>query len=324
MRFALVTLILGVSSVALAQASGGSIGGGGWSGGGGEGGGGVGISGGTTDTTSAYPSGAGRGPLSASKLVFALIGGSALLIALAVVTKPRPVRRDFGGEPTDVRVGVVHVAIAGEERARVQSALSRIARIARTADREGRAEMLHEVAMLLRRLASSSAYVGGLVERAATRRDARRSFQGHVAETRELTTGERIRNTQGIVTISERPPFPDDTDDGFGLVLVTIVIATRGDMFEHVPIDRSTLTGALAAACNVLPDELVAVEVLWTPASDGETLTAFALEARLGRKLTRLEGVIVGTSICAHCGSAYRAELVRCSRCGGQASRATS
>jgi len=55
------------------------------------------------------------------------------------------------------------------------------------------------------------------------------------------------------------------------------------------------------------------------PANGDDLMTAFALEARLGRALTKLDGVAEGTSICAYCNSAYRAERVRCTHCGGQA-----
>ena len=120
------------------------------------------------------------------------LGGAVVIFAFCASTRPR--RRIFD-QARDVRVSVLRVALDMRARAIVQDELAEIARDAVTTNGEGRVVILHEAAMVLRRLAYASAYVGGVTEAPTTRQSARKSFQAHVANARALTVGERIRNT---------------------------------------------------------------------------------------------------------------------------------
>lgn len=318
-RIALMALILGMATAAFALPGGGGMGGGGWSGGGGGGAGGA-----PTTDASGSPS-LDAQPLAPMTLVLFVVGGVAALGLLAMIaTGTRPRSRSIA-ESRDVRVGVLHVAFDRSAREKIQRELRAIASAAVTDRAEGRVAMLHETATVLRRLVASSAYAGGVTEAMTTRHDARRRFRAHVTASRALLDSELVQNRDGttsdIVDADERPgDRARHRDDDRGLVLVTLVVALReSDALSTVPTDRTELARAFADACNVLPHELVAVEIIWTPASGTDVMTAFALEARLGHSLTKLDGVVEGTAICAFCASAYRAEHVRCTNCGGQA-----
>jgi uncharacterized membrane protein len=222
------------------------------------------------------------------------------------------------GADTDVSV----LAIAFDARARVfaQKELARIAQQADTKTAEGRATMLREVALLLRRLRDAWVYGGAINEPMMWKRDAQQVFTRHVADARARFETETVRNEQGVTTRAVAPALHPTTDDGPGLMLVTIVVAARHELFtvEHVA-DGEDLRKALEALSSMTAAELIAIEIVWMPSAEDERLSSIALEAAYAdRPLIAIAGARVGKVFCAYCGAPYPAESIACPNCGGR------
>jgi uncharacterized membrane protein len=128
-------------------------------------------------------------------------------------------------------VTVLRVAIDARARKRVQSELARIAGVADTKTAEGRAAMLREVALMLRRLRDSWVYGGAHNEPMMSMREAETCFRGHVDDARAKFRTETVRNEQGAITRADAPELHSTSDDGPGVMLVSLIVAARHELF---------------------------------------------------------------------------------------------
>ena len=65
------------------------------------------------------------------------------------------------------------------------------------------------------------------------------------------------------------------------------------------------------------PQEVVALEVVWTPADENDRMSSAELEARYP-SLTKLPArPPAGRVFCAYCRGPFAAELPKCPHCGG-------
>src|SRR4029079_4759522 len=110
-------------------------------------------------------------------------------------------------------------------------------------------------------------------------------------------------------------------DEGQGLLLVSLVIAARRELFTVTRIGNGDdLRAALEAASQLAPTALVAIEVIWQPSEDEDRLSSLELEARYPRPdVIPIQGALVGKMFCDHCGGPFPAELVSCPHCGAPA-----
>jgi uncharacterized membrane protein len=216
---------------------------------------------------------------------------------------------------------VLRIAVDGRARKFVQSELARIAKLADTNTDEGRALMLREVAMLLRRLRDAWVY-GGAVNQEMGSMSAQHSvFQHHVDDARARFREETIRNEQGVTTSTAPAQYTPRSDEGAGLILVSIIVAARRELFTVETIGHGDdLRRALEAASQLTPDNLVAIEIVWQPSEDSDRLSSMELEAKYPRpELIPIQGALVGKTFCSYCGGPFPAELVSCPHCGAPA-----
>ncbi|HEX8109633.1 MAG TPA: DUF1517 domain-containing protein, partial [Kofleriaceae bacterium] len=237
-----------------------------------------------------------------------LAAGLAVL-AVFVMAPRRP--RTWRGAPREAHVAVLHVAFAPAARTALTAALPEIARDAKPARAEGRAALVHELSVLLRRHAKDAAYVGCELVAATDRSSARSEFERHALEARARFVEERVRN-DGEHVVEQVAPGVERERSGF--TLVTLVLATRKPLLEPVR-DRASLDAALRQLGNVLPFAVFACEVIWMPADRGEALSSLFIEDQLPH-LTKLPGAIAGPCTCAYCGARYPIEDAMCPRCG--------
>ena len=105
--------------------------------------------------------------------------------------------------------------------------------------------------------------------------------------------------------------------EGPGVVLVTVVVAARRELTDvgreqnaHEVFDLLAELDALTA------DQLVAFEVIWSPAAEDDRMSTAELEA-LYPEVSRLDEVTVGGRVfCEYCGGPYPDELRACAHCG--------
>lgn len=180
-----------------------------------------------------------------------------------------------------MRADVQAIVIGLDARARreVQGAMRRIAIEGDTGTRRGRHRMLGEaVAVLIGaegHWTHAHAEGGGL--RAAE--DAKRQFTELAHRARSRFDVEVLRNTGGAVTTRPAPPLAPSDEPG--VVIVTLVVASQRELADvGVPVDRAALRAGLEALRAVSEDELIAMEVVWSPAEEADRVSAAQLEAR--------------------------------------------
>lgn len=258
------------------------------------------------------------------RLFFLTVAGFIGFTWISILRGPRPDKLDRAmAHMNDADVSVLRIALDGRARPFIQRELTRIASGATTATDEGRVAMLREVTMLVRRLRDAWVYGGAENEPMRGMLDSRVAFDTHVDDARAKFFEETIRNEQGVKTGTPASSYTPRSDEGAGLVLVSIIIAARKELFtvKHVG-NADELRRALEAAGTLDTDVLVAVEIVWQPSEDADRLSSMELEAKYPRpSLVPLPGALVGKTFCTFCGGPYPAELVSCPHCGAPAKK---
>jgi len=260
---------------------------------------------------------------------FNLLFGAAVLfilgmwIKIAIVgDRPRADRLDRAiVHIDDTDVSVLRVALDGRARPFVQKELARIAGIANTTTDEGRVALLREVTLLVRRLRDAWVYGGADNDPIRDLGGAKAAFDHHVDDARVRFREETIRNEQGVQTRAAPSAYTPRSDEGAGLILVSIIIAARKELFtvKHVG-NADELRRALEAAGSLDVWDLVALEIVWQPSEDTDRLSSMELEAKYPRpELVPIAGALVGKTFCTYCGGPFPAELVSCPHCGAPA-----
>jgi uncharacterized membrane protein len=258
-------------STAEAQGTGGSFGGGSWdSGGGGNDGGG----GGGSDSGAWIV-------FSIVRILLVTVGPIPTLIIVvigaAAWTWLRP-RRQLGAgygvppaptSPAWSHVDITALRIAIDTRAR-RALADRVAHLSRRASASSKAGLL----ALLR------ANVGALEQLRETWRYVGVSnfhpMSPPLAEHhfRQLSETARAPASRPGPPPPSAPPEPVE-----GVVLVTVIVAARRVLLDVHGHDVAALSAALDGLHRLVPDDLVAVDVIWDPA-DREAISASELEAR--------------------------------------------
>ena len=275
------------------------------------------------DRSSSHGGGGGLGSGSAIAAILlvglVLFAGIGAFVLLGVTGDAPGASSASTGARADVTV--LRVAIDARARKRVQSELARIAGVADTKTAEGRAAMLREVALMLRRLRDSWVYGGAHNEPMMAMSSAEICFRGHVDEARGKFKAETVRNEQGAITRAAAPALHATSDDGPGVMLVSVIVAARHELFTVNRIgDGEDLRKALESLSTMVAGELVAVEIVWMPSAEDDRISSLALEAAYPRPdLIPIAGALVGKVFCEFCGSPYPAEAISCPSCGGRA-----
>jgi uncharacterized membrane protein len=220
-----------------------------------------------------------------------------------------------------VDVSVLRVAVDGRARKFIQTELARIAGTADTATEEGRLVMLREVCLLLRRVRDAWVYGGAVNEPMRSIDMAKTTFDKHVDDARARFSRETISNVEGQKRLGDGGNYTPRSDEGAGIILVSIIIAARSELFTVKQIgDGEALRMALEAASNRTASDLVAIEIVWQPAQDEDRLSSMELEAKYPRPdLIPIRDALVGKLFCSYCGGPFPAELVSCPHCGAPA-----
>ncbi|MBD2064166.1 DUF1517 domain-containing protein [Funiculus sociatus GB2-A5] len=239
-----------------------------------------------------YPGGGGFGFPLLFPFFFGGGGGGlfSILIFLAIanflVSSFRRVRAGDGGEVDSlgysnpkVSVARVQVGLLSEARS-LQKELDQLARTADTSSAEGRAQVLQESTLALLRHPEYWVYGAGESQQTA--------LQAAEAKFNQLALGERSKFTEETLSnvnnqlraAAPKASLPGTaaggelmTQDPGEYLVVTMVVGVEGNL--ELPKINSTddLRQALRQIGGISSDRLLAVEVLWTPQADGDTLT---------------------------------------------------
>lgn len=185
---------------------------------------------------------------------------------------------EYSSNPT-VSVARIQVGLLAEARG-LQAELDQLAFKADTGTATGRAQVLQEATLSLLRHPEYWKYAGTQSQQAA--------LNSAEAKFNQLALGERAKFTEetlsnfnsqikkassGALTLQEKGGDLLTQDPG-EYIVVTIVVGTLGKL--QLPVVRTTedLRQALRQIGGIGSDQLLAVEVLWTPQASGDTLTS--------------------------------------------------
>lgn len=177
-----------------------------------------------------------------------------------------------------VDVQAIGIALDAQARRSVQDAMRAIAQGGDTGSKAGLARMLREAVRVV--IEAEASWTHALVEGGPPRpaSEARRMFTEIAQRARSRFPVEVIRNANG--TIATRPAPPLAASEEPGVVLVTFVVASREEIADPPdPSRREDLRRGLEALA-VGEQDLVAVEVVWSPAEEADRVSIAALERR--------------------------------------------
>lgn len=317
-------LLLG-SAVAWAGGTGGSMGGGSWSGGSHSYSGGGYSGGGHSYSSSSYSSGGSIGGDPGGAVAIFIIGLCIVIWLISVIGKassgnsaPYPDYTYDAPMAGGVDVTVLRIAVDGRSRKFVQSELARIAKIADTSTDQGRVTMVREVALMLRRLRDAWVYGGAVNEPMRDLGSQKEVFDRWCNDARARFREETIRNEQGVQTATPPSTYTPRVDEGAGLILVSLIIAARRELFTVSSIGSGDdLRAALEGVGTLDTNTLVAVEIVWQPSEDDDRMSSMELEAKYpAPMIIPITGALVGKTFCKYCSAPFPAELVSCPNCG--------
>ncbi|QIR40940.1 DUF1517 domain-containing protein [Tolypothrix sp. PCC 7910] len=192
---------------------------------------------------------------------------------------------DDGGYSSNPAVSVTRLQVGLLAQARgLQGELDRIAEIADTNSPQGRAEILQETSLALLRHPEYWVYVGGGTQQAKLN-SAEAQFNRLSLAERSKFSEETLSNVNNQLRAAlakealpgaEIPENPTDliTSGPGEYIIVTLLVATLGKSAIPQVNSADDLRQALRQIGGIPSDQLLAIEVLWTPQAEGDTLTS--------------------------------------------------
>lgn len=231
------------------------------------------------------------------------------------------------GQPPQIHgqmdVSAIMIAIDWRARAEVQASLKNIAAHGNTGNAGGLAAMLHETVIALRRVELAWLYSGCVNARPAARSQAEAMFRGVASEMRTRFKKELVRNADGTISQQETPEMTARSHEGQGVVLVTIIVAARREIPDIAKAtDANELKNVMRSFGALNAADLVALEVIWSPAAENDRMSTAELEQFYPEMKKIDESSIAGRVFCGYCAAPFAAELPRCPQCGAPASDA--
>lgn len=173
-----------------------------------------------------------------------------------------------------VSIAKLQVGLLADARA-LQDDLNRLATTADTGTSQGLAKLLQETTLALLRHPDYWAYAAS--EDKQTRLlSAEQEFNRYTLSARSRFSAETLSNVNNQLTQAEpQALLTGDTDQAPGeYILATVVVATQGKLDLPDIYSSADLRQALGQIGAVSGENLLAVEVLWTPQQSGETLSS--------------------------------------------------
>lgn len=319
-----------VASVALAQTTGGSYGGGDW---------GSGSHGGGSWSGGGSHGGGGDGGLDLVvflvRVMLVTVGPIPTLVVVGVgvvgwmfVRSQRhatPLAQHPGGyvgmpaaRAAWSKVDITAIRLGIDWRAR-RGLQQRLLELARTSDTRSKPALLRLLQQTIDAIESTRIawlYAGVTNFHPMSPPEAQQHFRTLALAARANFENELVRAADGQRIEREAPAMKARAHEGEGVIVVTLIVAARTELVDVPTPDAGRIAAALRALRGLGPDELVALEVVWSPAADDDRMSTLELEARYPGLRKIDEGSIGGRTFCAYCRGPYPAELRQCPHCG--------
>jgi uncharacterized membrane protein len=208
-----------------------------------------------------------------------------ILIFLAIANfLVQTFRRVSSGEGEDLEyssnppVSVTRLQVGLLAQARgLQTELDQIAESADTNSPQGRAEVLQEVSLALLRHPEYWVYAGGGTQQVKLNAAESQFNRLSLAERSKFSeeTLSNVNNQLKAALKKEALPPADQINEGPGeYLIVTLLAATLGKLEIPEVNSADDLRQVLRRIGGISGDQLLAIEVLWTPQAQGDTLTS--------------------------------------------------
>ncbi len=186
--------------------------------------------------------------------------------------------------PTNVSVARLQVGLLAEGRG-LQSELDALAKTVNTDTATGRAQVLQESTLALLRHPEYWVYAGAESQQTRLEAAEAKFNQFSLAERSKFAEetlsnfNNQIRQSGSNQTLSSAPVngalVAEDLTQAPGeYIVVTLIVGTQGKLQLPTVKNSEDLRLALRQIGGVSSEQLLAVEVLWTPQANGDTLTA--------------------------------------------------
>ncbi|NEO25440.1 MAG: DUF1517 domain-containing protein [Kamptonema sp. SIO4C4] len=179
-----------------------------------------------------------------------------------------------------VSVAKVQVGLLAEAR-ELQQNLTQLGRTADTGTASGRAKVLQEASLALLRNPQYWVYGAAEAQQAALE-SAEAKFNQLALEERSKFSSETLSNVDSQIEQSKSDSLPTSElsvqeqmeQDTRQYIIVTLLVGTEGKLELPTVNSSEDLEQALRSIAGIGSDRLLALELLWTPQAENETLTS--------------------------------------------------
>ena len=251
-------------------------------------------------------------------LCVALVLGVVLFSVAKNLTERPPTLVGTELDPArDMHASALTLGIDWRARQELQLTLARLAASGDAGTTEGRARLLSETVLALRRAELSWLYVGYKQAGWVTAPDAEAAFKRAGADARARFRRELIRDAAGVVATTEAPAMTARPTEGPGVVVVTLIVVSRSSVRDVAEaIDANRIRAALADRGALSAGQLVALEVVWSPAAEDDRMSTSELEQHYPELRKIDPASIAGRVFCEYCSGPFPMELLTCPHCG--------
>jgi|GEM_PF-550237 len=221
--------------------------------------------------------------------------------------------------PNAMYVTQLQLGLDWRARAHLQTQLENMAKSGNAGSPEGRAALLSETILALRRNELSWLYAAYKDAGGHQPQTAQQTFQQLANEARSRFKHEVVRSAGANVTNADAPEMQARAEEGEGTVVISVILATRRPLTGFMTPDAAHIKNALQDRSGILPQQLVALEVVWSPAADTDRMSTAELEQFYPEMKLIDPNSIAGRIFCAFCSGPFPAELLSCPHCGAPA-----
>jgi hypothetical protein len=221
--------------------------------------------------------------------------------------------------PNAMYITSLSLGLDWRARAQLQAQLKRLAETGDTRSPGGLAQLLSETVLALRRSEMSWLYASYKDEGAHAPQNAQPLFSRIAQEYRARFQSELVRGASGGLQQQDAPAMTAKATEGEGTVVVTIVLASRRPMQGFHVHDAAQIRNALADRGGLQGPQMVALEVIWSPAAENDRMSTAELETVYPELKLIDPNSIAGRIFCAYCNGPFPAELLNCTHCGAPA-----
>jgi uncharacterized membrane protein len=186
----------------------------------------------------------------------------------------------YGAASSKVSVAEVQVGLLANAR-ELQPELNRLALTADTSTAIGRATVVQEATLAL--LRHPEYWVYGATNSLKTDIDsAEAKFNQFSLTERSKFSEETLANVDSVITGNEQKALGGESEEGAiqlkedqgEYIVATVIVGASGDLNLPQINDSDSMRQALQQMGSIGSDRLLAVEILWTPQADGDTLSS--------------------------------------------------